>query len=515
MRFSILGSVEVWAGDRRLELGGPRQLGLLSFLLLHRNRAVSRDSLMDALWGEDAGIGDKRLQMAIARLRKELEPPGGGGQRRLRTVSGGYLLAVEPGELDADVFAHGVRDGRAALAAGDPGAASRLLGEALGLWRGPPLAEVSFAEFAQSDIRELEELRLEALESRVEADLELGRHVELVSELEALHVQHPTRERVAGQLMLALYRSGRQSEALGVYQRVRTELLEQLGLEPGPGVRTLQAQILEQSPVLDLDASSSARRPVGSRRAPEGTIALLFTDIERSTRLAAELGESWPAVLKDHHALLGAAIAAEGGFVDATEGDAFFATFTDAQAAGRAAVGAMRSLRSHPWPEAVGELRVRMGLHVGRVQRTETGYVGLEVHRAARVAAAAHGGQLLLTAASRELVGDELVTESVGVHRLKDFPAPVMLFCAVIDGRGAAAFPPPRTESVRPTNLPAGRPQLLGRDGELAEVVDAVASSDERLVTITGRGGRVRRAWRCSRAPSCWTVIRGVCGGLT
>ena len=134
-------------------------------------------------------------------------------------------------------------------------------------------------------------------------------------------------------------------------------------------------------------------------------------------------------MLEDHHALLGAAVADEGGFVDATEGDAFFATFTDAQAGARAAVAAMRSLRSHPWPEAVGELRVRMGLHVGRVQRTETGYVGLEVHRAARVAAAAHGGQLLLTAAARELVGDELVTESVGVHRLKDFPAPVMLFC--------------------------------------------------------------------------------------
>ncbi|MGO9822158.1 MAG: ATP-binding protein [Solirubrobacteraceae bacterium] len=190
-----------------------------------------------------------------------------------------------------------------------------------------------------------------------------------------------------------------------------------------------------------------------------------------------------------HHELVGAVIAAEGGFVDATEGDAFFATFEDPVSAGRAAIGAQRALRAYAWAGEVGELRVRMGLHVGRVQRTEAGYVGLEVHRAARVAAAAHGGELLLTAAARELVGEELVTESVGVHRLKDFPAPVMLFCAVIDGRGAAAFPPPRTESVRPTNLPAGRPQLVGRDRELAEVVDAVATEGERLVTITGRGG--------------------------
>jgi predicted ATPase/class 3 adenylate cyclase len=230
-----------------------------------------------------------------------------------------------------------------------------------------------------------------------------------------------------------------------------------------------------------------------ARPAPEGTIALLFTDIEGSTRLATELGAGWVGVLTDHHALVGGAIAEAGGFVDGVEGDAFFATFDDAVAAGRAAVAAQRALRAHQWPEGVGELRVRMGLHVGRVQRTAIGdvgrYVGLEVHRAARVAAAAHGGEVLLTPEARDLVGEELITESVGVHRLKDFPAPLMLFCAVIDGRGAAAFPPPRTESVRPTNLPAGRPQLIGRDAELAEVVAAVSSAGERLVTITGRGG--------------------------
>jgi predicted ATPase/class 3 adenylate cyclase len=215
----------------------------------------------------------------------------------------------------------------------------------------------------------------------------------------------------------------------------------------------------------------------------------LFTDIEGSTRLVTELGSDWAQVLAEHHRLVGGAIADAGGFVDGTEGDAFFATFEDPVAAGRAAVAAQRAVRGHPWPRAVGELRVRMGLHVGRVERTEVGYVGLEVHRAARVAAAAHGGELLLTAEARALVGGEVVTESVGVHRLKDFPAPLMLFCAVIDGRGAAAFPPPRTESVRPTNLPAGGPHLVGREAQLAEVVDAISSESERLVTLTGRGG--------------------------
>jgi hypothetical protein len=140
--------------------------------------------------------------------------------------------------------------------------------------------------------------------------------------------------------------------------------------------------------------------------------------------------------------------------------------------------------------------------------------MGLEVHRGARVAAAAHGGQLLLTAVARELVGDELVCESVGVHRLKDFPAPVMLFCAVIDGRGAAAFPPPRTESVRPTNLPAGRPALVGRDGELGRVVDAVVSGGERLVTITGRGGAGKTSLALVAGLELLDRHPGGCGGL-
>jgi predicted ATPase/class 3 adenylate cyclase len=224
-------------------------------------------------------------------------------------------------------------------------------------------------------------------------------------------------------------------------------------------------------------------------RPPEGTIALLFTDIEGSTQLAARLGAGWPEVLAVHHELVGGAIAAESGFVDGTEGDAFFATFVDAAAAARAAVASLRALRAYGWPAEVGQLAVRMGLHVGFVERRATGYVGLEVHRAARVAAAAHGGQLLLTGAARALVGEVVVVEPLGVHRLKDFPSPEPLFCAVVDGRGAAAFPPPRTEGVRPTNLPAGRPTLMGRNVELEQARRALLVEGERLVTLVGRGG--------------------------
>jgi predicted ATPase/class 3 adenylate cyclase len=218
-------------------------------------------------------------------------------------------------------------------------------------------------------------------------------------------------------------------------------------------------------------------------------IALLFTDIEGSTRLAARLGPQWPEVLATHHALVSGAISAEAGYVEGTEGDAFFATFADAAAAARAAVAALRALHAYPWLGDVGRLEVRMGLHVGYVERRRTGYVGLEVHRAARVASAAHGGQLLLTAAARALIGDVVPVEPVGTHRLKDFPAPEPLFCAVVDGRGAAAFPAPRTYELRPTNLPAGPPVLVGREDELGQVRSLLMDDGERLVTLTGRGG--------------------------
>jgi len=222
---------------------------------------------------------------------------------------------------------------------------------------------------------------------------------------------------------------------------------------------------------------------------PVGTIAMLFTDIASSTELARGLGPAWQDVLATHHAIVGGAIEAEGGWIDGTEGDAFFATFADPAAAGRAATAAQRELAAHPWPAQAGPLNVRMGLHVGHVERAATGYVGLEVHRAARIAAAAHGGQLLLSDVAARMLSGTVLSESLGAHRLKDFPQPETLFCAVIDGRGASAYPPPRAASSRPTNLPAGVPALVGRDGDLARVREALAGDHERLVTITGRGG--------------------------
>jgi DNA-binding SARP family transcriptional activator len=206
VRYAILGPIELCEGERRTPMGGRRQAALLAVLLLNANRALSSDGLIELLWGDRGPVAAKRLQAAILRLRRTLDPEGSRDESALRTVAGGYLLAVGPGELDADVFEARVRNGCRALERGDARSARDALGDALRMWRGPALAEVAYEEFAQPEIRRLEELRLAALETRIEADLRLGEDSGLIGELEVLVAAHPGRERIAGQLMLALYR---------------------------------------------------------------------------------------------------------------------------------------------------------------------------------------------------------------------------------------------------------------------------------------------------------------------
>jgi DNA-binding SARP family transcriptional activator len=254
VKFRILGPIECYCGERRCELGGPRQLALLAVLVLNSNRAVSADALIDAVWGDQSSAdAAKRLQMAIARLRKAIDGDGANtpDQPALQTVGSGYLLAVGRGELDSDVFESNMREGRRVLDAGEPSRAAALLREALGLWRGPALADVAYAEFAQAEIRRLEELQLAALEARIEADLRLGLHGAVIGELDALVAREPLRERLHGQRMLALYRSGRQADALEAYQQARRVLVEQIGVAPGPQLERLQQAILAHDPVLE------------------------------------------------------------------------------------------------------------------------------------------------------------------------------------------------------------------------------------------------------------------------
>jgi predicted ATPase/DNA-binding SARP family transcriptional activator len=245
IEFRVLGSLEVVGQDGPLALGAPKQRALLAVLLLHRGEAVSSDRLIDEIWGEQApASATKLVQGYVSNLRRVL------GNGRLVTRGHGYLLQAEPGQTDVGRFESLLAEGRRALAGGDPERAAAQLGEALGLWRGPPLADFAYEPFAQAEIARLEELRLAVLEERIEAELALGKHAQLVGELEGLVREHPMRERLRGQLMLALYRAGRQVEALDAYQHARVQLAEELGLEPGPALKELQMQILEQAPAL-------------------------------------------------------------------------------------------------------------------------------------------------------------------------------------------------------------------------------------------------------------------------
>ena len=269
MEFRLLGPVEVLRDGRPVALGGAKPRALLALLLLHANEVVSRDRLIDALWGDrPPGTAGHSLDVQISRLRKAFEP-----DELLLTQSGGYVLQVEPEQIDVHRFERLLEEGRRANAAGKPAEALEALEAALGLWRGAALADLSYETFARSEIERLEELRLVATEERIDAELALGRHDTLIPELEALTARHPLRERVRGQLMLALYRAGRQAEALRVYSDARKRLVEELGIEPGSALKELEQAILRQDPALDLP------RPVAEtrrRRALAGAGALLL-----------------------------------------------------------------------------------------------------------------------------------------------------------------------------------------------------------------------------------------------
>ena len=271
MEFRILGPLEVLSGGHAIDLGGGKQRTLLAVLLLDANTVVSRDRLVGALW-EDAPpeTAPKALQVYVSGLRKAL------GRERLQTKAPGYVLALQHGELDRHRFDELRESGRPA--------------EALALWRGPALADFARSRFARTEIARLEDLRLGCLEDRIDDDLGEGDHAELAGELEALVAEHPLRERLRGQLMLALYRSGRQAEALAAYQAARRSLVDELGIEPGRELRELQRRILEQDPGLELRAGDLRDEAAGDR------LRTLSSECRRVLSLASVLGREFGLV---------------------------------------------------------------------------------------------------------------------------------------------------------------------------------------------------------------------------
>ena len=254
MEFRLLGPLEATDGSATIALAGRKQRALLARLLLDANRTVATERLVDDLWGDQVPeSAAKMVQIFVSQLRKVLP------KEILRTRPPGYAIEIDPATIDAVCFERLRLEGEAAHAAGNAELAAQRFRDALSLWRGDPLAE--FQEpFARAEAGRLEELHLACLEARIDADLDRSRHVELVAELEVLVARHPLREGLRAQQLLALYRSGRQSEALAAYQAFRTRLANELGLEPSTGLRDLERRILRQD--RDLDVANAVAEPV-------------------------------------------------------------------------------------------------------------------------------------------------------------------------------------------------------------------------------------------------------------
>ena len=298
----MLGPLEVRGEHGSVSLGTPQQRALLAMLLLNANEVVSRDRLIDELWGESPPeTAPKLVQVYVSRLRKALEPDRAGGAGDvLVTQAPGYLLRVGRDELDISRFELLLEAGQEALSMDRVGEAAERLREALALWRGPALADFVFEPFAEAEVGRLEELRLAALESRIDADLALGRHAAVLGELEALVAEHPLRERLRAQLMRALYQAERQAEALGAYREARRVLTEELGIEPGRELRELHEAILRQDPELD----RRAEEPTASPARPDGkSVPAVGTFVGRERELT------------DLDAALEDAVAGRGGIV--------------------------------------------------------------------------------------------------------------------------------------------------------------------------------------------------------
>jgi DNA-binding SARP family transcriptional activator len=342
MRFGILGPLEVADdGGRRLELRGRKQPSVLAILLLHANEVVSPDRLVEDLWsGRGPATAATSLQAHVSRLRRAL-----GDDRRIVTTAGGYLIRVAPGELDRERFEGLVEEGDAAISTGDSELAFEKLREALSLWRGPPLSDFQYDSFAQAEIARLEELHVRAVEQRVEAELALGREGQVVGELERLVLGHPYRERLRGQLMLALYRTGRQAEALDAYRKARATLVEELGIEPSTELRELHDAVLAQDPSLlrpgarslEQNKAETSERDQGasavSEEVPEPreerkVVSVLVVKLAESAGGSARRDpEDLRALLAPYHARVRAEVGRFGGTVEKLIGGEAIAVF--------------------------------------------------------------------------------------------------------------------------------------------------------------------------------------------
>jgi DNA-binding SARP family transcriptional activator len=466
MQVRILGPFQLEDGGRQITVGGVRQRAVLADLVLNANEVMPSEQLLVELWGEDSPpSAANALQAAISRLRRVLPAD------RLITTARGYMLRLFPAELDVAQFEQLIFEGRDALAAGTATEAVQLLDQAMTLWRGPPLTDFRYEPFAQAEIARLEELRLACLEERNDANLALGSASALTAELGRMVTDHPLRERLRGQLMLALYRSGRQAEALEAYRQFRSTLMEELGLEPSSALRELQAAILRHDPVLAPGSATGgtppARRPVtvlcvALQLAPSSGVAL---DPEAHGIVNEHVVSGLTAVLERH-----------GGKLAASDGEHLMGVFgvatlheDDALRAARASLEAREALTADAgvMPRQFGaSLMYRFGLATGEALvggPGPLGFAGDVGARAAMLAEAAAPGQILISRQTQQLAAGAIEADSAGPDRF-------LL-------RSAQA-------GLRPLAVRLDAP-LVGRVEEIRRLEAAYARATRERVTVT------------------------------
>jgi predicted ATPase/class 3 adenylate cyclase len=448
MELRLLGPPALYDDGEAVPLG-RRETVVLTLLALARPGAVTLDRLVDELWPDRSpGNPAKVVQNVVLRLRKAL---GDDTAVAVHTTSGGYELRAVPEAVDVDRVE----------------------------WRGTPLAGLEDHPFAVREQSRLHERRTQLVESRADALLAAGRPGDAVLALEPECADEPVRERLWRLLMVALYRCGRQADAIAAARALRDNLVELGGLDPDPGTSALEGALRRQDPSLDH----------GEPRLPAGMVTFLFADVVASTELFVRLGARWVETAQVLLRQIGGAVTGHGGVVVDTNGDGVLAAFDDAAAAVAAAVAIVAA------PACVSdhlETRpaLRVGVHTGEAEPIDGGYIALPVHVAARVIAAAHGGQILVSGATADLLVTEATTDhdlhELGYFELRGIPDSVQLFELVPAGAAPSTMPLRALQALR-HNLPLNPNLFVGRDDEL---VDVGALLDEaRNVTLVGPGG--------------------------
>jgi DNA-binding SARP family transcriptional activator/WD40 repeat protein len=513
----VLGPIEVSGPGGRVPLGGPKERTILAALAVQAGDVVSPDRLADALWGDHPPrSAPKLVQNLVLRLRKAI------GREVIETIPGGYVLRVGSEGLDAPRFERLVAEGREHAAAEDPTAAVSAFAAACGLWRGQPFLDIADWPGVEATATRLQELHRCAEEELAEASLALGRHRESVARLEALVAGEPLRERRWALLMTALYRCGRQADALRAYQRARTALGE-LGLEPGPELVAIERAVTAHDPIL---APPGGGNGTGTAL-PTGVVTFLLTSVAGSAALWAQAPEAMGLARQRHDAIIEAAVAAAGGTMLPArgEGDRTFSVFTRTSAAVAAAVAACETLSAEPWPPGAC-LDVRVAVHTGEAFEQGGDYRGPTVSRAAALRDLARSDRLVLSEAVASLVRDDLPAgwdlAELGEHALPGLTRPERVFALVPSGAtlGGDATVVARScpyMGLLPFEAEDHR-LFFGRDDVVTAIVDRLAL--DRFVAVVGASGsgkssllraglvaRLQRPGDAERQPPWITVV--------